>query len=186
MVLVSPKVSTSMTTATSLTSGEAIRKVRVTASGTPAPTKPMNSGIELHEQNGVMAPNRAASTSDIHKGLPSRKSRTRSGRSVVRSRPMAKIIPTSSNKILAVSYRKKWMAPGTGLARSRWRARVNSASQMTSFVAYSDAQTRAARTSWRVRRRVERGARVVVMDQQPLRVPGKAARMRSSASAARA
>ena len=98
-----PKVSASSTTATSLTSGDAMRNVSVTASGMPAPTKPMNSGIELQEQKGVMAPNRAASRSESHSGLPSRNCRTRSGRSVVRIMPMAKIMPTSRRRIFEVS-----------------------------------------------------------------------------------
>ena len=99
----SPNVSASSTTATSFTSGEAMRKVSVTASGMPAPTKPMNSGIEEHEQNGVTAPNSAASNSATARGLSSRNVRTRSGRSVVRSIPIAKIMPASRRRILVTS-----------------------------------------------------------------------------------
>ena len=50
-----------MATATSFTSGEVIRKARVTPNGMPPFTNPMNSGMEEQEQNGVMAPNTAAS-----------------------------------------------------------------------------------------------------------------------------
>ena len=41
-----------MATATSLTSGEVMRKAKVTPSGMPPLTKPMNSGTAEHEQNG--------------------------------------------------------------------------------------------------------------------------------------
>ena len=44
----------------SLTSGELIRKVKVTPSGIPAERKPMNKGIEEQEQKGVIAPSIAA------------------------------------------------------------------------------------------------------------------------------
>ena len=44
--------------AISLTRGLAIRKLKVTPSGTPAATKPMNAGTALQEQNGVITPRR--------------------------------------------------------------------------------------------------------------------------------
>ena len=50
-----------MATATSLTSGEVIRKAKVTPNGMPPFTKPMNKGMEEHEQKGVMAPKTEAS-----------------------------------------------------------------------------------------------------------------------------
>ena len=50
----------SRTSATSLTIGEATRNANVTPSGTPASTKPMNSGTAEQEQNGVMMPKPAA------------------------------------------------------------------------------------------------------------------------------
>jgi len=51
-----------MATATSFTSGEVIRKLNVTPRGIPPLTKPMNNGMDEHEQNGVIAPNKAANT----------------------------------------------------------------------------------------------------------------------------
>ena len=44
----------------SLTKGELIRKANVTPRGMPAPTKPINSGIDEQEQKGVITPKRAA------------------------------------------------------------------------------------------------------------------------------
>jgi len=44
----------------SLTKGEATRKAKVTPSGIPAPTNPINRGIEEHEQKGVTTPSSAA------------------------------------------------------------------------------------------------------------------------------
>lgn len=49
-----------ITTATSLIMGDAIRKAMVAPSGMPASRKPMNSGTEEHEQNGVTAPSKTA------------------------------------------------------------------------------------------------------------------------------
>jgi hypothetical protein len=51
-----------MATATSFTNGEVIRNEKVTPNGIPPFTKPMKSGIEEQEQNGVMAPKKEAST----------------------------------------------------------------------------------------------------------------------------
>jgi len=42
------------------TSGDEIRKEKVTARGNPALVNPMNKGIEEHEQNGVIVPISAA------------------------------------------------------------------------------------------------------------------------------
>ena len=92
-----------MTTATSLINGEAIRKVNVMLSGMPAATKPMNRGIEEHEQNGVTAPNSAARPSPAASPRPVSAARTRSGDSVVRTMPTTNTRPTSSSMILAVS-----------------------------------------------------------------------------------
>ena len=51
-----PKVPRNMATATSLTSGEVMRKAKVTPRGMPPLTNPMKSGIDEQEQKGVMAP----------------------------------------------------------------------------------------------------------------------------------
>jgi len=42
------------------TIGDEIRKEKVTPKGSPALVKPINSGIEEQEQNGVTVPSRAA------------------------------------------------------------------------------------------------------------------------------
>ena len=55
-----PKVPINIATATSLTKGDVIKQAKVTPKGIPPFTKPMNSGMEEQEQNGVIAPNRAA------------------------------------------------------------------------------------------------------------------------------
>ena len=39
--------------------GKEIKKEKVTPSGNPALVKPINNGIEEHEQNGVTVPNNA-------------------------------------------------------------------------------------------------------------------------------
>lgn len=44
------------------TMGEEIRKEKVTPKGSPALVKPINSGMEEQEQNGVTVPNRAETT----------------------------------------------------------------------------------------------------------------------------
>jgi hypothetical protein len=54
------KILASKITEARSTSGDEIRKENVTASGSPALVKPMNSGIEEQEQKGVMVPRSAA------------------------------------------------------------------------------------------------------------------------------
>jgi hypothetical protein len=49
------------------TKGDDIRKENVTPRGKPAPVKPMNIGIEEHEQNGVIVPKNAP---NILAGIP--------------------------------------------------------------------------------------------------------------------
>ncbi len=49
-----------MATATSFMSGDVIKNESVTPSGMPPFTKPIKSGIDEQEQNGVMAPNNEA------------------------------------------------------------------------------------------------------------------------------
>jgi hypothetical protein len=41
------------------TNGDEIKKEKVTPKGRPALVKPINNGIEEHEQNGVRVPNKA-------------------------------------------------------------------------------------------------------------------------------
>ena len=59
-----------MTAATSLIMGLAIRNEKVTPSGMPASTKPMNSGTEEQEQNGVTAPSETARPTRLPVGSP--------------------------------------------------------------------------------------------------------------------
>ena len=47
-------------TATSFTKGEVIKKANVTPNGIPPLTKPINSGTDEQEQNGVTVPNSEA------------------------------------------------------------------------------------------------------------------------------
>ncbi len=60
-----PTIPASITTPIWLISGPVIRNVRVIPSGTPAATNPMNSGTELDEQNGVIAPEPAANRNPV-------------------------------------------------------------------------------------------------------------------------
>ena len=69
-VTLNPNRPQSSATATSFTIGAAIKNDSVTPSGTPASTKPMNSGIAEHEQNGVTVPRRAASKLPADSLLP--------------------------------------------------------------------------------------------------------------------
>ena len=89
--------------AISLTSGEAMRKLIVTPTGTPAASNPMNAGTAEHEQNGVTTPNPAARTLPTPSRLPPSSARVRSTDMNERSTVMTKMIPTSSSAILTVS-----------------------------------------------------------------------------------
>ena len=59
MATFAPKMLMSRTRLSKSTMGEEIRNENVTPSGRPALVKPMNSGMEEQEQNGVTVPNRA-------------------------------------------------------------------------------------------------------------------------------
>jgi len=84
--------------ATSLTSGEAMRKLRVTPRGTPAATKPMKAGTAEHEQKGVTTPSPSR--------RPPSRARVRSTLMKLRSTVTMKMIPVSNRAILVVSYTK--------------------------------------------------------------------------------
>jgi hypothetical protein len=84
-----PRILTRITAATSLIIGEAIRKEKVTPTGIPASTKPMNSGTEEQEQNGVIAPRVTAMPRACQSGRLRTYSRTRSGDRKARSSPIA-------------------------------------------------------------------------------------------------
>ena len=89
--------------ATSLTSGEAIRNVRVIDSGMPAATKPMNSGIDEQLQNGVTTPSTTARISPTNSPRPSRNLRAFSRSRLARSIPITNIRPVNSSRIFTVS-----------------------------------------------------------------------------------
>ena len=55
-----PKILISSTRLPRSTMGEEIRNEKVTPRGSPAPVKPMNSGMDEQEQKGVTVPSRAA------------------------------------------------------------------------------------------------------------------------------
>ncbi len=89
--------------AISLTSGLAIRKLKVTPRGTPAATKPMNAGTALHEQNGVITPSPAAITLPAPSRLPPSRARVRSMLMYERRIVTRKMMPESNSAILTVS-----------------------------------------------------------------------------------
>ena len=98
-----PNRPASRTTATSLTSGDAIRKDSVTPSGTPADTNPMNAGTALHEQNGVATPSPAAIALPTPSRRPPSSARVRSTLMNDRSTATANTMPASSSAILVES-----------------------------------------------------------------------------------
>jgi hypothetical protein len=53
------KILANRTTEAKSTNGDEIKNENVTPIGNPADVKPINNGIEEHEQNGVMVPNNA-------------------------------------------------------------------------------------------------------------------------------
>jgi len=61
MAILNPKILVNRTKDPKSTSGEEIRKEKVTPTGKPAEVNPINNGIDEHEQNGVKVPNKAAS-----------------------------------------------------------------------------------------------------------------------------
>ena len=76
---------------------------RVTPTGTPAATNPMNAGTALHEQNGVITPRPAAITLPMPSRLPPSRARVRSTLMNERSTVTRKMIPISSRAILMES-----------------------------------------------------------------------------------
>ena len=89
--------------ATSFTIGAEIRNEKVTPSGTPALTKPMNSGTAEQEQNGVTMPSVAASTLPTPSRLPARSARVLSGEKKLRTTPMPNTTSVSSISTFGVS-----------------------------------------------------------------------------------
>jgi hypothetical protein len=92
-----------MASATSLTMGAAIRKEKVTPSGTPASMKPIKSGTAEQEQKGVTTPSPAASTLPMPSRLPPSSRRVRSALKKVRMVVTTKIMPVSRRRILGTS-----------------------------------------------------------------------------------
>lgn len=88
-----PNIANSMPSATSFTIGAEIRKEKVTPSGTPAETNPMNSGTAEQEQNGVTMTSDAASTLPTPSPRRVSSARVRSGENHVRTIPMPKETP---------------------------------------------------------------------------------------------
>jgi len=86
-----------------LTIGAEIRNENVTPSGTPASTKPRNSGTAEHEQNGVTTPSSAAITLPTASRLPASVRRVRSGVKKVRMMPTPNTTSTSSISTFGVS-----------------------------------------------------------------------------------
>ena len=86
-----------------MTIGEEIRKEKVTPSGTPDSTKPMNSGTAEQEQNGVTMPSRAAMTLPTYSRSWERMRLVRSGGNQERMMATKKMMVASRMKILSVS-----------------------------------------------------------------------------------
>ena len=83
--------------------GAEIRKEKVTPSGTPAVTKPMNSGTAEQEQKGVTMPSSAAMTLPAASRLPARIRRARSAVKYERTTPTTKTTSVSSSRTFGVS-----------------------------------------------------------------------------------
>ena len=98
-----PTSPNSRPSATSLTIGAEIRNENVTPSGTPAVTKPMNSGTAEQEQNGVTMPRPAASTLPTPSRFPASSARVFSGEKKLRTTPMANTTSASSISTFGVS-----------------------------------------------------------------------------------
>ena len=98
-----PNRPNSITSATSLITGAAIRNEKVTPNGMPDSTKPINSGTAEHEQKGVMTPSEAARTLPTPARRPPSQARVCSALKNERSRVMRKIMPPSSRMILGTS-----------------------------------------------------------------------------------
>ncbi len=86
-----------------MTIGLLIRKAKVTPSGTPASTKPMNSGTAEQEQNGVTIPRPAAATVPTTSPRPARAPRTFSGGKKPRTSVTTVTIPSNSSRTLGTS-----------------------------------------------------------------------------------
>ncbi len=86
-----------------MTIGAAIRNEKVTPSGTPACTKPMNSGTAEQEQNGVTIPRLAAITLATPSRRPASSARVRSGVNHELTIPITNTTAVNSSKTLGMS-----------------------------------------------------------------------------------
>ena len=93
-----------------MTIGAEIRKEKVTPSGTPAETKPINIGTAEHEQKGVTMPSAAAATLPAPSCRPASMARVRSAEKKLRITPMPNTTMVSSNSTFGVSRAKKLSA----------------------------------------------------------------------------
>ena len=92
----------------------------MTPSGTPAETKPMNSGTAEHEQNGVSTPRPAAMTWPTPAPLPESRARVFSALKKLRTTPMAKTIADEQHQHLGhVVEEEGERIAGVALARHR-------------------------------------------------------------------
>src|SRR4030065_2038267 len=98
-----PKSPKSNTIAISFTIGDEIRKEKVTPSGAPASTNPINKGTAEHEQNGVTIPSKAAKTLPINSFLCDKIRFVLSGGKKLLITDTPKIITDSSKNIFIVS-----------------------------------------------------------------------------------
>jgi len=83
--------------------GAEIRKENVTPGGTPALTKPMNSGTAEQEQNGVTMPRLAAITLAAPSERPASMARVRSGVKWELIIPITNTMPVRSSSTFGVS-----------------------------------------------------------------------------------
>ena len=110
-----PNIPRSKTRATSLIIGEATRKEKVVPSGTPASRKPINKGMALQVQNGVIIPRRDASTLPEYFLSPANTFLTFSGGRNERMMETTKIMTANNISIFMVSKIKKLTIEASGV-----------------------------------------------------------------------
>ena len=136
-----PKRPHSITSATSLTIGELIRKAKVTPRGTPASTKPMKRGTAEHEQNGVTMPSPAAANDPGTRPRPASTGRIRSGGKKPRISVTTVTMPRSRSKTFGRSSRKKATASPRWVPG--WRPMTVKVSQSAAGASTNQATTHA-------------------------------------------
>ncbi len=83
--------------------GLLMRKAKVTPSGTPTPTKPMNRGTAEQEQKGVTMPKSAAATVATTTLRPASAIRTFSGAKKLRTMATTHTMPVSRSSTFGTS-----------------------------------------------------------------------------------